>query len=141
MVSIPELIKAWTQFANVKEGMADFKFASYPKKSKHSFPSFQDAEKFAALLEALLRLAPKGYPNFPVLQAVLFDLHNKYGIFGEKLKKDKVWKVCGDHGDMCKTICTIGFVCHIFSSLLSCHEQTHSHSKSTLVSLPACLIA
>ena len=141
MVSIAELIKEWTPFANVKEGMADFRFASYPKKTKHGFPRFQDAEKFEPLLKALLRIAPKGYPSYPVLQAGLHELHKKFKIFGEKVKDDKVWKLCGEHGDVCKTICAIGFVCHIISSLLSCHEQTHSHSKSTLASLPACLIA
>ena len=119
--------------------MADFKFASYDNKTKHAFPCCHDCAKFVPALEALLGIVPKGTPNFHVLQAVLYELHKKYKIFGEKKNPLQAWQVAGDHADSCKAICTIGLVCHMFSSLLSCHEQTHSNNKSTLASLAACL--
>ena len=61
---------------------------------------------FKGPLKELLRLGPKGLPDFIVLQQGFTQLHRDHKCFrvgGRLLDENQVWKKCYDVADACKT--------------------------------------
>jgi len=62
--------------------------------------------KFKDALKELLRIGPKGLPDFVVLQQRFTKLQQDYKCFrarGMELDQNEVWKKCYDVADACKT--------------------------------------